>query len=228
MRAVILASLICCPVAAATDAPVGGWPSPLPITVGQPAAPPVADGVPVHVVEVNDAPSSGGQQHRFALNFALGQPSVARVGLKVLDRENNSVWLEAYGGSAIFDVMYGFGARLQHTAWNLGNGDSFMVSPGLGVQILPDWYASSTYYGRGPRGRWYTSEYGSYNSLYFLAGDVDFSWLHDFSPRFGFELGLKLGLAGRLGGTVGHDYPSGAMWGKSLYPIVAFYTGVRF
>jgi hypothetical protein len=227
MKWIALPVLFCCASVAAAQ-PANGWPSPLPITVGQAAQPPVADGVPVRVVEYVEAPMPGGQEHWLALNFTLGQPSTGRVGIKVLDRENNSLWLEAYGGSALYDAMYGFGARIQHTAWSFGHGDSFFISPGLGVHILPDWYASQNvlHYNRR-RGYWATSS-SNYSTLYFLAGDVDFSWLHDFSPRFGFELGLKLGLAGRLGGRVGDDYPESAMWGKNLYPIVAFYSGLRF
>ncbi|HEY3789890.1 MAG TPA: hypothetical protein VGL71_13610, partial [Urbifossiella sp.] len=61
-----------------------------------------------------------------------------------------------------------------------------------------------------------------------VAADVDFSWLHDFSPHFGFELGLKLGIATRVSGTVGDDYPSGLMWGKTVSPLVALYSGFRF
>lgn len=188
------------------------------------------DGVPVRVIDVFDAnmPPPGGQQHWLSVNFALGQPSIGRVGVKVLSRENNSLWLEAYGGSALYDGMYGFGARLQHTAWTLGNGDSFFISPGLGVHILPDWYAGHETLHYNRRWGYWTTGYSQYSPLYFLAGDVDFSWLHDFSPRFGFELGMKLGLAGRLAGDVGDCYPSGVMWGKNLYPIVAFYSGFRF
>ena len=215
-----------------------GWPSPLPITSAQappstlpisagPApVPPIPDGVPVRFIEVMDEPQDrGGQQHWLALNIALGQPSVGRVGVKVLNRENNSLWLEAYGGSALFDSMYGFGVRLQHTAWTLGNGDTFFISPGLGVHILPDWYASRIW--RPSHYRYY-QDYRDRNALSYLAGDVDFSWLHDFSPHFGFELGLKLGIAGRFSGDVGDVYPSGVMWGRNLYPIVAMYSGFRF
>jgi|GEM_PF-7126690 len=225
----VLSLIVVVLVAGRSTAQQAGWPSALPITVGQPAAPPVADGVPARVVEVVEAPPvSDGQQHRFALNFALGQPSVGRVGMRVLDLPRNSLWLEAYGGSALFDAMYGFGARLQHTAFTLGQGDAFFISPGLGLQILPEYYSTrDTWRYNKHRGLW-THGTGFYSTLYYLAGDVDFSWVHDFTPRFGFELGMKLGLAGRIGGSLGDDYPSGVTWGKNLYPIVAFYSGFRF
>lgn len=210
--------------------PAEGWPSPLPITVGQPPVPPVADGLPPRVVEyVEYAPEqAAGQQHWVALNLMLGQPSTGRVGVKVLARPNTSLWLEAYGGSALFDSMYGFGVRLQHTAWTVGNGDSIMVSPGLGVHILPDWYTwdEALHYNRR-RGFW-ESRRGHWSSLYYLAADVDISWLHDFSPHFGYELGVKLGFAARVSGDVGDNYPRHVMWGRNAYPIVGVYTGLRF
>lgn len=239
MRSIALIFALLIPSGALAQTSTGGWPSPLsvtslsvqsnnlPITAGPPPAPPVADGVLVRVVEVVELPPRvlSGQQHWVALNLALGQPSVGRVAVKVLPRENDSLWIEAYGGSALFEIMYGFGVRLQHTALTLGNGDSFLISPGLGVQILPEWYTTSGW--RSSRLRYYQDERNR-NVLCYLAGDIDFSWLHDFSPRFGYELGLKLGIAGRISGSVGDHYPRGAMWGRDLYPIAALYTGLRF
>ena len=56
---------------------------------------------------------------------------------------------------------------------------------------------------------------------------MDVSWLHDFSSHFGFELGVKLGLAGCVVGNLGR-YPRGVMFGRDLYPILALYSGFRF
>lgn len=217
------------PAAPARQPPEGGWPAPLPITAGPPPAPPVPDGVPVRVVEVVEFPPEPptGQQHWASVNLIGGQPSAVRVGVKVWPRANNSVWLEAYSGSALYDAMYGFGVRIQHTAWTFGNGDSVLISPGFGVHILPDWYAwDHTLHSdrRGYRSGWS----GHWSSLTYLAGDVDVSWLHDFGPHLGFELGMKFGLAGRVGGDVGDCYPRSVMWGRNLYPIVAVYSGLRF
>ena len=239
MRSIALIFALLIPSGALAQGSSSGWPSPLPvttasaqsntlpITAGPLPAPPIADGVPVRVVEVLELPQRalGGQQHWVALNLALGQPSVGRVAVKVLPRENDSLWIEAYGGSALFDSMYGFGLRLQHTAWSVGNGDTLFISPGLGVHILPEWYTTSGW--RPSHFRYYQDERYR-NVLCYLAGDIDFSWLHDFSPHFGFELGLKLGIAGRISGNVGDNYPSSVMWGSNLYPIVALYTGFRF
>jgi hypothetical protein len=206
--------------------PATGWPQPLPTSAGQPPAPPVPSGLPERFETVYEPPPSApGQQHWIALNLVGGQPSVARIGVKIWPRENNSLWIEAYTGSALWDYMYGFGFRVQHTAWGFTNGDSIFVSPGLGLQVLPDWYADLGRYNH--RGRWVPGD-SHYSSLFFLAGDIDVSWVHDFSPRFGFELGLKFGLAGRVGGTIGDCYPRNLMWGNSVMPILGAYTGMRF
>src|SRR5438874_2239000 len=92
--------------AAGQDVPPG-WPSPLPVTVRQPAPPPPPPDVVVvrPAAEIDGrfdtlrgAPAGApGQQHWVALNLIAGQPSVARLAVKVLPRENNSLWLEAYG-----------------------------------------------------------------------------------------------------------------------------------
>jgi hypothetical protein len=222
--------------AAAQEAPPR-WPSPLPITVQQPAPPPLP---PPEIVvlqpqieidgrldTLRGAPAvAPGQQHWVALNLIAGQPSAGRVAVKVWPRENNSLWLEAYGGSALFDAMYGFGARVQHTAWANDRGSRVMVSPGLGVNVFPDWWYGDDPY-RGRHGHWHYGRTG-YSTLTYLVGDVDVSWLYDFTPHCGFELGLKAGIAGRLGGHVGDDYPGGVMWGKNVYPVLAVYSGLRF
>lgn len=170
-----------------------------------------------------------GQQHWVSVNWSAPQPFAGRVGVKVWDRPNGSLWLEAYGGSALFDWMYGFGARMQFTVKEFGSGDQLMVSPGFGAHVLPQWqaetsrYYTSGYYSFG----YYTSDYKR-NNLYFLAADVDISWLHDFSPHFGYEIGLKLGLAFRVAGDVGDSYPGFVMFGRNLYPVISVYSGFRF
>jgi hypothetical protein len=167
----------------------------------------------------DDRPEAPGQQHWVSLGIVALQPSVGRVQVKVLPRENGSLWLEAYGGGELFNGVYGFGARLEYTSQRLTPADVITVGPGLGVHILPDWFDAE---GRGhtPRCR--------YDTLTYLVGDVDVAWLHDFTPRFGWELGVKVGLAGRLSGKVGRDYPYYIMFGRDLFPVFGIYSGVRF
>jgi hypothetical protein len=174
-------------------------------------------------------PPAAGQQHWVSLNLCVFQPFVGRVGLKVWPRANNSVWLEAYGGSVLFDAMYGFGVRVQHTLLEFCGHDRIMLSPGLGVHIVPHRYTLEERQGIDPYlGYTYTYSYSTYNTLYYLAGDIDISWLHDFGPHFGYELGIKLGIAGRLSGRVGYSYPRWIMWGRDFYPIISIYSGFRF
>jgi hypothetical protein len=204
------------------------WPSPLPISVGQPPEPPVPTGLPqrYEAEPPPEPPEAPGQQHWVAVTTSILQPMVGRVQVKVWPRPNNSIWVEAYGGSVLFDVMYGFGVRVMHTAKVGRRGDVMMVSPGLGVHILPMWLAE--------RGSGYSGIYGvpyyyeDYNALYYVAGDIDISWLHDFGDHFGFELGIKVGLAGRVAGRVGRDYPRSVMFGPDVYPIFNIYSGFRF
>ena len=220
------------------------WSYPQLTTVMQPTAPlpqvppssyvpadggPIPTGLPERtVLAVECPPENSGQQHWVSLNLGIFQPFTGRVAVKVWPRENNSVWLEAYGGSVLFDAMFGFGARVQHTAVRFRGGDQLMISPGVGLHVVPNWRATTRTRVDDPYfGHYYTYDY-SRNALYYLAGDVDISWLHDFSPHFGYEIGLKLGIAGRLAGTVGRDYPRGVMWGKDFYPIVSVYSGFRF
>jgi hypothetical protein len=56
---------------------------------------------------------------------------------------------------------------------------------------------------------------------------MDVSWLHDFSPHFGFELGMKVGVAAKVAGTL-NRYPRAVMFGRDCYPILALYSGLRF
>jgi hypothetical protein len=223
--------------------PAGGWSYPAftqpavdpipPPANPQPPAPlaevPRPNGYPnyvpdpgVRAEELPPLPDEAGQQHWVSVNLCVLQPFVGRIAVKVWPRANNSLWVEAYAGSVLFDLMYGFGVRVQHTALEFGRGDRLMVSPGVGVHIIPQWSVHQHH------ARSWEPNYPYRNSLTFLYGDVDISWLHDFAPHFGFELGMKLGLAGRISGEVGRRYPRSFMFGSNVYPILAFYSGFRF
>lgn len=208
-------------------------PEPLPAVPGIVYVPvpsgPIPTGLPERTIPADELPPpTNGQQHWVSANLGVFQPFAVRVGVKVLPRANNSVWVEGYWGSALFSIMYGAGVRIQHTAKTFRNGDRLMVSPGFGVHVIPDWrrtdetYQYDPYYGGG----YYTTGYKR-NALWYAFGDVDVSWLHDFGPHFGFELGVKLGLAGRVAGKVGRDYPSFVMFGKDFYPLFSVYAGFR-
>jgi hypothetical protein len=216
--------------------------SPLPIvppatrTIYVPASQPgpIPTGLPERTVMVDELPPvspemAPGQQHWVSLNLGVFQPFAARIGVKVWERPQNSLWIEAFGGSELYNGMYGFGIRMQHTLWSFGNSDQLMIAPGFGAHILPDWDAVTRTLVVNPNTGFEHYRYScKQNTLYYLFGDVDLSWLHDFGPHFGFELGVKFGLAGRVSGTVGRDYPSFEMWGKDVYPVASLYTGLRF
>jgi hypothetical protein len=209
MRSLALVACLLLSPRVAAQEPAAVWPYP-PLTSGPPPAEVVPPGLPER--PACDPPPNG-QQHWFALNLTTLQPFTGRVQFKVLPRENNSVWLEAYAGSVLFDGMYGFGARVNRAARTWGRGDALMCSPGLGVHIIP----SGGFWGR------------RHSTLFYLAADVDVSWLHDFSPHFGFEVGVKAGIAGRVGGSWGGSArPDAVMFGRDFYPILSVYSGFRF
>ncbi len=61
-----------------------------------------------------------------------------------------------------------------------------------------------------------TGYFSSGSTQTFAAADVDVSRAHDFSPHVAYELGFKLGLAGRLAG----EGDRLLMFNKNLFPIV--------
>lgn len=211
------------------DAPVGTPPATASDVLAAPASRTAA---PSDVLTAPITPvARGGQQHWVSLGLTTLQPFTARLGVKVWDRPNGSLWLEAYGGSELFEWMYGFGARAQYTVKEFAGGDQMLVSPGVGVHILPSqrtlerreyYYDGYYYYG--------THDVYKRTTASFLAVDVDISWLHDFSPHFGVEFGFKLGLAFRLSGRVddNFDFFPNTMFNSNFYPLVSFFYGVRF
>ncbi len=199
LTALLLVPTLALGQAAVTTLPPPAPPSPVIGVVEVPPSDPL-------LTLAGDPAPRGGQQFGYAVSLVGGQPTVIRVAAKVLPRENNSVWLEAYFGPVLLETMYGFGARIQHTGREFGNGDRIMFAPGLGVQILP-----------------------SGGGRYFLAGDVDISWLHEFGPRCAIDLGFKLGVAGKLGGTpVNDDLSRIGMFSQNFYPLVGLFSGLRF
>src|SRR5436190_377161 len=66
---------------------------------------------------------------------------------------------------------------------------------------------------------------------YYLTADVNISWLHDFSPHLGWEMGMKFGIAQRIAGTWGSFFDRSARdvsFNKSMYPLVNVFWGFRF
>src|SRR5690242_6785067 len=61
----------------------------------------IPTGLPERMIPVLETPPTLGQQHWVAVNLGIFQPFTGRVGVKVWPRANNSVWLEAYGGSVL-------------------------------------------------------------------------------------------------------------------------------
>jgi hypothetical protein len=175
-----------------------------------------------------DVPPSGesarswpfGQQHGIAVNLSIFQPTVLRLEVPVYHQEKCTWLAELYGGSEFFDGMAGGGIRVQFTAGaNAERGDAFLIGPGLGLHVLP---GHGSVFGGLVDGGFERTTVRTY-----LAGDVDFSWLHEFSSHFAYEIGIKLGLAGRLEGN-SPDYQRFLMFSKDFFPIINVFSGFRF
>jgi hypothetical protein len=153
------------------------------------------------------------QQHWLALNLVVGQPIEARLQAAVWHRPTRTWLAELYTGAELADLMFGGGGRVQFTAASNERSDALLISPGLGVHVFPR-----------HGGNWFQD--AEPTTRYFLAADVDVSWLHDFGSHFGFELGLKVGLGLR---AAGHwEHPTSTMFGPDAFPIVSVYSGFRF
>src|SRR5262249_6619356 len=132
-----------------------------------------------------------GQQHWFATHLSLLQPTTATLQLTLFRKGDVSYAAEVYAGSVLFEAMYGGGGRAIWTAADDGDADALLISPGVGVHILPAhssshvFYSTYTFDPRVTRRDKTARAYGVF--------DVDISWLHEFAPHFAWEMGLKLG-----------------------------------
>ena len=120
----------------------------------------------------------------------------------------SEVFLGAAGTNYGASGALGFGGRVQYALASGAWGDHLVVSPGLDLLVL--------FEGAG------VDE--PYQSVLFLAPNVDVIWLHDFSPHFGWELGVHAGIGIGLSGRDDHDRDAGGR----LTPLFSVFTGLRF
>jgi hypothetical protein len=158
-----------------------------------------------------------GQEHWLVVQFMLGTEAGIRFQLG-FDHACDHTWAgELFLGAAAtrFGVggVVGVGGRVHYT-WMSGRwSDALLVSPGIDVFVLG---------GHDRRRGILEPEYPKEDVL-FLAPTVDISWLHDFTPHFGWELGLHVGLGV---GLAGRDY-RGESAGGMVTPLLSLYTGFR-
>jgi hypothetical protein len=173
---------------------------------------PPAPYIPVSSEDESDRPF--GLQHLVGLNLSIFQPTVLRLQMPLYFARSHTWLAEAYAGSELFDFMAGGGVRVQFTAASSpGRGDALIIAPGLGMHFLPATEGGLLSYQSTRRG--------------YVAADVDISWLHDFGKRFGYELGIKLGVAGRMFGT-SDDHNDFSLFGSKGFPIINLFSGFRF
>jgi hypothetical protein len=175
----------------------------------QSPAPTSADGK-IAVVVMPDALAKAqhlaGQDNWIAINIVAGSPSGVRLEAFPFTSGNFKVAIEGFVGEQRLSFAGGGGLRLQFRV--VGNArNALYVSPGVDLYVSPP---SSQYFGH-------------YKTLYFVASDVDVSWVHEFSDHFAYELGLK------VGGSVEFNAPAyESLSGTAFVPDLAIFTGVRF
>lgn len=191
------------------------------------AGPLVTPAYPTELTPAADAPLAVGQQHWVGIYLSLFQPTVGTVQVTLFRRGDVSFAAEIYGGSELVELMYGGGARAIWTAASNHRSDALLIKPGLGLHVFPesrDGMAIASWW--GPE-RWLADRK---TSRTYLALDAEFSWLHDFSDHFAWEMGVKVGVAGRITGQWGnrHYRPTGLTFGTDAFPIANLFWGFRF
>ena len=145
--------------------------------------------------------AAAGQQHWVAINLGVFQPTTARIAVKVWPRPQNSVWVEAYLGSALFDFMYGFGVRMQHTARTFRNGVDIEGGEGKDVAAV---YGGHVIY---------TGWFKGYGNLIILDHDNEYYTLYAHIADIQVKEGDDVQQGQRIG-TVGD---TGSLEGPRLY-----------
>jgi hypothetical protein len=159
-----------------------------------------------------------GSENVAALNIMIGLvPAVRAEFLTRLDG-GSFVGLEAFfggGGTQVgLATMVGGGLRLKIPVLSDHQNDVLFVSPGLDVFVVMkgQYTEDNAWYG------------GPYSNVYFLAANVDISWLHEISKHFGFELGLQVGAGIAFAGQDGFNRVAAG----EIQPQVSLFTGFRF
>jgi len=166
---------------------------------------------------VDASPSlEAGPNHFVSGQVLLGFETGIRMQF-TFHRECNREWVgelflgaagTRYGASGALGIGGRVHCALAAGAW----GDYLLVSPGLNLVFLGE--ESDDHH------PWNQPE----DAVTFLAPSVDITWLHDFLPHFGIELGVHVGLGIGLDGT---DSDGDSAAGE-FTPLFNVFAGVRF
>ncbi len=154
---------------------------------------------PVFAAPAHGAPC---QEHLVAVQMMLGLEDFARLQVEVLHRDRWTLMVEAQAGvEAIFLPSLGAGLRVGYRAFDDGQSNAFLISPG--VDLL---YATAVH-----------GDLISHPGLALVSASVDFSWVHDFAPHFATELGVQLGAIVPMTSS-----------GWIVIPELSVFAGLRF
>ena len=154
----------------------------------------------------SDKARVAGSQSWLSVNFVVGNPTGLRVGIFPFSSERLKIGVEAIGGEQSGMYAGGMGVRMQILLAG-GAKNAFYVSPGVDVYLAPP----------------SVGLLGHYESVYYVASDVDASWVHQFSQGLGYELGMK------VGGEIALDAPVWMSTSRTaILPELGLFTGLRF
>lgn len=140
------------------------------------------------------------------VNIVGGNPTGLRAEAYPIGGETLRLGFEGIGGEQMGSWAGGAGARIQIRLAG-GERNAFFASPGVDVYFSP------------PQ----ASGFGHYEWIYYVATDLDVSWVHRFTRYFGFETGIK------AGGEIGLNAPSWlSLTHVAALPELGIFVGVRF
>ncbi len=190
-----------------------------------PAGPSATD---AEVILTGAAPSPVvpvGQQHNFGAQIQFGYPNGLRLQYAAFKTDQTSFLVEGFAGARDGlwgnEAVYGVGGRALFTLASNGVNNALLFGPGVGVAF---WQAEKP---SNPYGGWpYFYDYRRPETdRTFLTLDANISWLHDFTPALGWEIGLTIGARiGLTGQNEGGEKVSGHITGGTI----GVFTGLRF
>jgi hypothetical protein len=149
-----------------------------------------------------------------ALDLQLGNFAGLRAQLFLRDSGGVSPALEIFVGGSLsaagFGNTFGGGVHLPLTAISDRQNDALEVSPGVDLYVLLHDARNEEF--NTPQ-----------QSVYFIATNLDVTWVHQMASHFGWELGARLGAATPISGVLNN----GERAAGHVVPELGIFTGLR-